>query len=389
MTGRRLSGIALSLALLALPAVAPGVARASSPPAATVKAKLNAIRARIAAERQLQALHQAQASAAYGQFEQAMRSLNAADTTLGALGARLATLRDDEAQSRASLAAAQNTAATAARRLAATERSWQEEGALGPWSSLFTARSLSQFFTRLYLVNQVIAYQGNQIRVLAAAVARADAQTRALGAQAAGVMRAEAAARTQAARIQAAGQAERAAVGQDRALAAADASALDRLEEASSSLVAILEQERGASTAPAVSVGKSLDNIHFIWPVVGPITSPFGMRVDPVTHEYWLHTGMDIGVPEGTPVHAACAGTILYAGWMTGYGNTVIIDCGGGISTLYAHAETLEVHVGEAVTQGEEIDLAGMTGWATGPHVHFEIRIDGKPVNPAPYLPGG
>lgn len=133
--------------------------------------------------------------------------------------------------------------------------------------------------------------------------------------------------------------------------------------------------------------GSGIGGIHFIWPVVGPITSPYGWRLDPVMHQWWIHTGIDIGVPMGTPIHAAASGKVIVAQWLNGYGYTIIIDDGGGISNLYAHQERFAVSVGEDVQQGQLIGYAGMTGWATGPHVHFEIRIDGKPVNPAPYMP--
>ncbi len=133
--------------------------------------------------------------------------------------------------------------------------------------------------------------------------------------------------------------------------------------------------------------GSGINGIHFIWPVVGPITSPFGYRVDPVTHQYALHTGIDIGVPMGTPIHAAASGKVIVAQWLNGYGYTIIIDDGGGIANLYAHQERSAVSVGQEVQQGQVIGYAGMTGWATGPHVHFEVRINGKPVNPAPYMP--
>jgi murein DD-endopeptidase MepM/ murein hydrolase activator NlpD len=118
----------------------------------------------------------------------------------------------------------------------------------------------------------------------------------------------------------------------------------------------------------------------FIWPVNGPITSPFGMR--------WgtLHPGIDIGVPTGTPVHAAAAGKVVWCGWMSGYGNFVVIDHGGGFATAYGHNSRVAVSCGQEVAQGEVIAYSGCTGFCTGPHVHFEIRVDGTPVDPLAYL---
>jgi murein DD-endopeptidase MepM/ murein hydrolase activator NlpD len=119
---------------------------------------------------------------------------------------------------------------------------------------------------------------------------------------------------------------------------------------------------------------------HFIWPVSGPITSPFGMR--------WgvLHPGIDIGVPTGTPVHAAAAGQVVWCGWMSGYGNFVVIDHGGGYATAYGHNSKVLVHCGEDVRQGQVVSLSGCTGYCTGPHVHFEVRVNGTPVDPLGYL---
>ncbi len=117
-----------------------------------------------------------------------------------------------------------------------------------------------------------------------------------------------------------------------------------------------------------------------IWPVSGPVTSPFGYR--------WgrLHAGIDIAVPVGTPIHAAASGTVALAGWVDGYGNYTCIDHGGGLATCYAHQSSLAVSIGTHVTQGQVIGYSGNTGHSTGPHLHFEVRINGTPVDPLGYL---
>ena len=99
-----------------------------------------------------------------------------------------------------------------------------------------------------------------------------------------------------------------------------------------------------------------------------------------------LHPGIDIGVPTGTPIHAAAAGTVIYCGWMSGYGNLVMIDHGGDLATLYGHQSRIAVSCGESVTQGQVIGYSGCTGFCTGPHVHFEVRVNGSPVDPLGYL---
>ena len=118
----------------------------------------------------------------------------------------------------------------------------------------------------------------------------------------------------------------------------------------------------------------------FVWPVHGVLTSYYGWR--------WgrMHEGIDIAVPNGTPVVAAAAGTVIVAGWMGGYGNLVVVDHGGGVSTAYGHNTSLTVGVGQQVAQGQLIAYSGNTGHSTGPHVHFEVRINGAAVDPLGYL---
>lgn len=124
----------------------------------------------------------------------------------------------------------------------------------------------------------------------------------------------------------------------------------------------------------------------FIWPVNGVITSPYGYRTHPIFGSTIYHSGMDIGVDYGTPVHAADSGVVVEAGWISGYGYAVIIDHGNGLSTLYGHNESLNVSEGQSVSQGQVIAYAGSTGNSTGPHVHFEVRSNGDPVDPSAYL---
>jgi murein DD-endopeptidase MepM/ murein hydrolase activator NlpD len=117
-----------------------------------------------------------------------------------------------------------------------------------------------------------------------------------------------------------------------------------------------------------------------VWPVSGPVTSGFGWR--------WgrMHEGIDIAVPTGTPVVAAASGRVIVAGWMGGYGNLVVVDHGGGLATAYGHNSSFAVGSGSTVSQGQTIAYAGSTGNSTGPHVHFEVRVNGSPVDPLGYL---
>jgi murein DD-endopeptidase MepM/ murein hydrolase activator NlpD len=127
-----------------------------------------------------------------------------------------------------------------------------------------------------------------------------------------------------------------------------------------------------------------------LWPVLGALTSPFGGRPDPFSGEDTgpgeFHTGVDIAAPEGTPVRVTADGVVTKASWESGYGKLVIVDHGHGIETYYAHLSQFLVIPGEEVRAGEVIALSGGTGRATAPHLHYEVRIQGTPVNPWPYL---
>lgn len=139
----------------------------------------------------------------------------------------------------------------------------------------------------------------------------------------------------------------------------------------------------GSTTSGQSSSGSSSSSSSsgFRWPVSGHITSGYGMR--------WgkLHAGLDIGVPMGTSVKAAASGTVSYAGWATGYGYLVKIRHSGGYETRYGHNSKLLVKVGQTVEKGQTISLSGSTGFSTGPHLHFEVRKNGSPINPRTVLP--
>jgi murein DD-endopeptidase MepM/ murein hydrolase activator NlpD len=153
-----------------------------------------------------------------------------------------------------------------------------------------------------------------------------------------------------------------------------EASEIDALRVSSAQLG---EQIRAAQSG---STTQSESSTGLIWPVQGPITSPFGWR--------WgrMHEGIDIGVGYGTPIHAAAAGTVIYCGWEEGYGNLVVIGHGGNLATTYGHQSSIAVSCGQSVAQGQVIGHVGCTGHCTGPHLHFEVRVDGNPVDPLGYL---
>ena len=150
---------------------------------------------------------------------------------------------------------------------------------------------------------------------------------------------------------------------------------LAKMQAASAAIAAKIRAHQSASG----SSGDGTSSSGLIWPVNGPITSGFGWR--------WgrMHEGIDIGVPCGTPIQAAASGTVIYSGWMDGYGNFVVIDHGNGLATAYGHQSAIYVS-GGSVSQGQSVGAVGSTGNSTGCHLHFEVRVNGNPVDPLGYL---
>jgi len=159
-------------------------------------------------------------------------------------------------------------------------------------------------------------------------------------------------------------------------------------QEAARRAAAAEERRRAEQLAGRQMPPAAVDSApgEFAWPASGPITDPFGMRMHPITRQWRMHNGLDIGAPMGATITASAPGKIIYAGWEGGYGNTIIIDHGGATSTLYGHCSQLFVSDGQDVQRGQAIGAVGSTGASTGPHLHFEIRINGVAVDPSSRL---
>lgn len=140
----------------------------------------------------------------------------------------------------------------------------------------------------------------------------------------------------------------------------------------------------------AAQAGRNVGNGTIsTWPLPGfyEISDPYGWRTHPITHKQSLHTGTDIMAPMGTEVHAAGSGVVIMAGWNEAYGNMVIIDHGNAVSSLYGHQSSLNVKEGQSVKANQVIGYVGSTGWSTGPHLHFEVRVGGNPTDPLQFFP--
>ena len=157
----------------------------------------------------------------------------------------------------------------------------------------------------------------------------------------------------------------------------------ERLLAISENITAMLRNMESSGGGSSSSGGTG----RFMWPCRGEITSYFGWRTHPIFGTTKYHSGMDIAVDYGTPIMAADSGTVIYSGWLGGYGYAVMIDHGSGLVTLYAHNQSLNVYEGQYVTKGTCIAYAGSTGYSTGPHCHFEVRLHGEVTEPLNYLP--
>jgi len=155
------------------------------------------------------------------------------------------------------------------------------------------------------------------------------------------------------------------------------------LARQSASIQSMIARNRGRSTVKITSTG-------FMRPIGGRITSPFGWRTHPIFNSRTFHSGVDIAGPNHGSIHASNSGKVIYSGWYGGYGKVVILDHGvvngRPTTTLYAHMSSIKVGQGQFVHKGDVVGYEGTTGYSTGPHVHFEVRINGKPNNPLNYI---
>lgn len=241
-----------------------------------------------------------------------------------------------------------------------------------------------EFLQRIGAQDRRIARQVETAKREAAEERRATARTRALSAATVSVI----SARTDEARTVrdqlASGRDDLAEVQALKRSALADAREsredyLAEVEALAAQSAALAARIRSAQ-AGAASTGSGVSASGLIWPVQGPVTSGYGMR--------WgrLHEGIDIACATGTPIQAAASGTVIHSGWLGGYGNLVVVDHGNGLATAYAHNSSLLVAVGQSVAQGETVSLCGSTGNSSGPHLHFEVRVNGVAVDPLLYL---
>jgi murein DD-endopeptidase MepM/ murein hydrolase activator NlpD len=174
---------------------------------------------------------------------------------------------------------------------------------------------------------------------------------------------------------------KRGLLGEVKSKRAAQQQILDQLERESQQIQSLLTAQASSVSGPFPTGGGQL-----AWPAAGPVISGFGPRTHPIFGDTRMHTGIDIGAPYGAPVVAADDGVVVFAGVMSGYGNAIVVDHGGGLATTYNHLSSFSVSSGAHVGRQQTVGAVGCTGYCTGPHLHFEVRVNGAPVDPMPYL---
>jgi murein DD-endopeptidase MepM/ murein hydrolase activator NlpD len=392
---RRLS-VVLGLALaLAFSAVAAG--QDIEGRKATIDARIAELEAEIAAAKDKEGVLTSQLGAVVGELRAAESAVDEAQGSLDRLEAQLAeererldrlTARLQEQTRRLEILQAEYRRAVEI--LESRVRAIYIEQPPDVLSILVSAESFGdlidnyEFVNRLGLQDQKIARQVEDAKVKAAAKRRATASTRRLAAATVSVITA----RTEEALVvrddlvssrdtlAAARRLKRSALVSARETREEYLHEVQGLAAQSAELAAAIRNaQAGSSTGTGAPSAAG-----FIWPVNGTVVSGYGMR--------WgrLHEGIDITAASGTPIWAAAAGTVIYAGWLGGYGNLVVVDHGNGLATAYAHASAILVSVGQSVSQGETVALVGSTGHSSGPHLHFEVRVNGVAVDPLLYL---
>ncbi|MBF2002907.1 MAG: peptidoglycan DD-metalloendopeptidase family protein [Synechococcales cyanobacterium M58_A2018_015] len=258
----------------------------------------------------------------------------------------------------------------------------RQHGSYG-WAVLLQSQNLNEFLDRRYQLRLI--YQSDR-QILATLKADADAiiqQHRAIEAQKNDIALMTQQLLAQKSEFQARAKAEQGLINRLRLDRQALEVAEEQLTQDSNAIAALIQQRLGVYN-PNRRIGPSKRLLGY--PSDGTITSGFGYRLHPILGYTRFHGGLDFGADYGSPIRAAKAGRVLFAGWYGGYGQTVIVDHGNGITTLYGHASEVYVKDGQTVQQGQVIAGVGSTGLSTGPHLHFEVRISGEPVDPLEYL---
>jgi murein DD-endopeptidase MepM/ murein hydrolase activator NlpD len=394
--GRRM--LALVGLVLSLVVVAPAAADDPSDEKASVDARIASLQADITASKAREGVLTSQLSAVVAELEGAQSAVDEAQAAVGTLEAELSSARTRldvlterlDAQTR-KLERLRSEYEKAVAILEARVRAAYIDEPPDMLAFLVSASSFDEVIDNVELLTRIgrqdkrIAQQVERARDRTASERRATIVTKRQQAAAVAVI-ADRTDEARAARDRLAGERDRLAAMENlKQIALAESREtregyLDEVDGLLAQSAALAEQIRGAQQGAGTTGNGQPSAAGLIWPCDGVVVSGFGMR--------WgrMHEGIDIGCAYGTPNRAAASGTVIYAGWLGGYGNLVVVDHGNGLSTAYAHASSILVSVGQSVSQGQTVSLVGSTGHSTGPHLHFEVRVNGVAVDPLPYL---
>ena len=390
--------LALVGLVLSLVVVAPAAADDPSDEKASVDARIASLQADITASKAREGVLTSQLSAVVAELEGAQSAVDEAQAAVGTLEAELSSARTRldvlterlDAQTR-KLERLRSEYEKAVAILEARVRAAYIDEPPDMLAFLVSASSFDEVIDNVELLTRIgrqdkrIAQQVERARDRTASERRATIVTKRQQAAAVAVI-ADRTDEARAARDRLAGERDRLAAMENlKQIALAESREtregyLDEVDGLLAQSAALAEQIRGAQQGAGTTGNGQPSAAGLIWPCDGVVVSGFGMR--------WgrMHEGIDIGCAYGTPNRAAASGTVIYAGWLGGYGNLVVVDHGNGLSTAYAHASSILVSVGQSVSQGQTVSLVGSTGHSTGPHLHFEVRVNGVAVDPLAYL---
>ncbi|MEW6723774.1 MAG: peptidoglycan DD-metalloendopeptidase family protein [Bacillota bacterium] len=325
---------------------------------------------------------------------QTLRTLNQLERQLAQTKRELAQYEQQLRQTEAEIVVAQTELAAAEHNLALRSsyldtrlRTLYKHGSVSYLEVLFQSSSFSDFLQRARLLKLIIA---SDVRLLEEVkeqrreVATKKDQLEAKRATVAGLAEQT---RVKQASVQAQTQQTQNYARQIQTDIAREQEALEEMEMMAEALIAVI-RELQEQQRKELGLAQNKSDLVFQYPTDSRwVTSGFGMRFHPIVKRWKLHTGIDYGISSGKPIYAVEKGVVLYADWIAGYGLTVILDHGADVSTLYAHCSDILVKEGEVVAKGQIIAKVGNTGYSTGPHLHFEVRDGGTPVNPQHWLP--
>lgn len=381
MQKKKLIAVLLALCVTVLPLCA---ATGFADSADDKRAELNNVRQRMEEMQERKAAARQRAESANAQLSEVMNSLNALQTQANELQQKSNRLQEKIDDNQLQLTKKQQEVDKRIHIYQKRLRDIYINGQINYLDVLLGAKDFSDFSSRMYLLQKIISSDLAMLDQLKKDLDEIDSRKKLLAAEMKEIQATQTELEAKKSRVNKLRE-QRAQVlykaQEDEQSSQAEYDRLLAISENIAAMLRNLENNGCGASEESGGTGK------FMWPCTGPITSYYGWRTHPIFGTTKYHSGMDIAVDTGTPIHAADSGTIVYSGWLGGYGNCVMIDHGSGLVSLYAHNSELNVNEGQYVTKGTVVAYAGSTGYSTGPHCHFEVRLHGELTEPLNYLP--